>query len=149
VRAVVQRTDAATVTVDGRTVAAVGRGLTVFLGVGDGDGEADARYLADKIVNLRIFPDGQGKMNLSLLDVAGELLVVSQFTLYGDCRKGRRPGFDAAAPPAVAQDLYEKFIACCRAAGVNTACGQFQAEMIVKLENHGPVTMLLDSGRLF
>ncbi len=148
-RAVVQRTDAASVTVEGHQVAAVGRGLTVLLGVGDGDGEADARYLAEKIVNLRIFPDDQGKMNLSLREVAGELLVVSQFTLYGDCRKGRRPGFDAAAPPAVAQHLYEKFIACCRDAGVKTASGQFQAEMIVKLENHGPVTMLLDSGRLF
>ncbi len=148
-RAVVQRTDAAAVTVEGREVAAVGRGLTVLLGVGEGDGEADARYLAEKIVNLRIFPDGQGKMNLSLLDVGGELLVVSQFTLYGDCRKGRRPGFDAAAPPAVAQELYEKFIALCEAAGVKTANGRFQAEMIVKLENHGPVTMLLDSSRLF
>lgn len=148
-RAVVQRTDAASVTVDGQQVGAVGRGLTVFLGVGVGDGEADARYLAEKIVNLRIFPDDQGKMNLSLREVAGELLVVSQFTLYGDCRKGRRPGFDAAAPPAVAQELYEKFIAICREAGVKTASGQFQAEMIVRIENHGPVTMLLDSSRLF
>lgn len=148
-RAVVQRTGAASVTVGGQQVAAVGRGLTVFLGVGDGDDEADARYLAEKIVNLRIFPDDQGKMNLSLREVAGELLVVSQFTLYGDCRKGRRPGFDAAAPPAVAQELYEKFIAFCRDAGVKTESGQFQTEMIVKLENHGPVTMLLDSSRLF
>ncbi len=148
-RAVVQRTDAAAVTVDGKTVGAAGRGLTVFLGVGGGDGEAAARYLAEKVINLRIFPDGQGKMNLSLLDIGGELLVVSQFTLYGDCRKGRRPGFDAAASPDVAQELYEKFIAFCRAAGVKTASGQFQAEMIVKLENHGPVTMLLDSDRLF
>jgi D-tyrosyl-tRNA(Tyr) deacylase len=149
VRAVVQRTDAASVSVEGREVAAVGRGLTVLLGVGEGDSEADARYLVEKIVNLRIFPDAQGKMNLSLLDVGGELLVVSQFTLYGDCRKGRRPGFDAAAPPNVAQELYEKFIALCQEAGVKTASGRFQAEMIVKLENHGPVTMLLDSGRLF
>ncbi len=148
-RAVVQRTDAASVSVEGREVAAVGRGLTVLLGVGEGDSEADARYLVEKIVNLRIFPDAQGKMNLSLLDVGGELLVVSQFTLYGDCRKGRRPGFDAAAPPNVAQELYEKFIALCQEAGVKTASGRFQAEMIVKLENHGPVTMLLDSGRLF
>jgi len=149
VRAVVQRTDAASVTVNGRQVGAVGRGLTVFLGVGDGDGETDARYLAEKIVNLRIFPDDQGKMNLSLKDVAGELLVVSQFTLYGDCRKGRRPGFDAAAPPAVAEELYETFIAICREAGIKTASGQFQAEMVVRIENHGPVTMLLDSSRLF
>lgn len=148
-RAVVQRTDAASVTVGARTVAAVGPGLTVLLGVGVGDGETDARYLAEKIVNLRIFPDTQGKMNLSLLDTGGELLVVSQFTLYGDCRKGRRPGFDAAAPPETARELYERFIAFCRAAGVKTATGQFQAEMVVKLDNHGPVTMLLDSGRLF
>ncbi|MDT8901027.1 D-aminoacyl-tRNA deacylase [Anaeroselena agilis] len=148
-RAVVQRTDAASVTVDGRQVGAAGRGLTVFLGVGGGDGETDARYLAEKIVNLRIFPDDQGKMNLSLRDVGGELLVISQFTLYGDCRKGRRPGFDAAAPPAVAQELYERFIAVCREAGIKTASGQFQADMVVKLENHGPVTMLLDSSRLF
>lgn len=148
-RAVVQRTDAASVSVDGEVIAAAGPGLTVFLGVGDGDGEADARYLAEKIVNLRIFPDDQGKMNLSLLEVGGELLVVSQFTLYGDCRKGRRPGFDAAAPPSAAQELYEKFMACCRALGATVHSGRFQAEMIVKLENHGPVTMLLDSGRLF
>lgn len=148
-RAVVQRTDAAAVTVDGRAVGSAGPGLTVFLGVGAGDGEADARYLAEKIVNLRIFTDDQGKMNLSLLDTGGELLVVSQFTLYGDCRKGRRPSFDGAAPPDVAQDLYETFIACCRSAGIRTANGQFQAEMIVRLENHGPVTMLLDSSRLF
>ncbi len=148
-RAVVQRTDAANVTVDGKVIAACGPGLTVFLGVGREDGEAEARYLAEKIVNLRIFPDAQGKMNLSLLDIGGELLVVSQFTLYGDCRKGRRPGFDAAAPPAAAQALYERFLALCREYGITTHCGQFQAEMLVKLENHGPVTMLLDSDRLF
>ncbi len=97
-RAVVQRTGAASVAVAGETIAAVGPGLTVLLGVGAGDSEQDARYLAEKIVNLRIFPDSDGKMNLSLLDTGGEVLVVSQFTLYGDCRKGRRPGFDAAAP---------------------------------------------------
>jgi len=149
VRAVVQRTTAAAVSVGGRAVAAVGPGLTVFLGVGAGDSEADARYLAEKIVNLRIFPDGQGKMNLSLRDVGGELLVVSQFTLYGDCRKGRRPGFDAAAPPGEARALYEKFLGCCRKLGVKTQSGQFQAEMTVSLENRGPVTILLDSSRLF
>jgi D-aminoacyl-tRNA deacylase len=149
VRAVVQRTGAASVAVAGETIAAVGPGLTVLLGVGAGDSEQDARYLAEKIVNLRVFPDSAGKMNLSLLDTGGELLVVSQFTLYGDCRKGRRPGFDAAAPPAEAVRLYEFFIGLCRASGVKTASGRFQAEMTVKIENHGPVTILLDSSRLF
>ncbi|MDR3592953.1 MAG: D-aminoacyl-tRNA deacylase [Negativicutes bacterium] len=148
-RAVVQRTGAASVTVAGETIADVGPGLTVLLGVGAGDGEQDARYLAEKIVNLRIFPDQEGKMNLSLLDTGGELLVVSQFTLYGDCRKGRRPGFDAAAPPAEAVKLYEFFLRLCRETGVRTASGRFQAEMIVKIENQGPVTILLDSSRLF
>ncbi|MDR3562741.1 MAG: D-aminoacyl-tRNA deacylase [Negativicutes bacterium] len=148
-RAVVQRTNAASVEVAGEIIAAVGPGLTVLLGVGDGDGEKDASYLAEKIVNLRIFPDNAGKMNLSLLDTGGELLVVSQFTLYGDCRKGRRPGFDTAAPPTEAQMLYEYFLSQCRALGIKTANGRFQAEMTVKIENHGPVTMLLDSGRLF
>lgn len=148
-RAVVQRTGAASVAVDGETIADVGPGLTVLLGVGAGDGEQDARYLAEKIVNLRIFPDQEGKMNLSLLDTGGELLVVSQFTLYGDCRKGRRPGFDAAAPPAEAVKLYEFFLRLCRETGVRTASGRFQAEMIVKIENQGPVTILLDSSRLF
>lgn len=148
-RAVIQRTASSSVTVDGEVVAAIGPGLTVLIGVGDGDQETDARYLAEKIINLRIFTDEAGKMNLSLLDTGGELLVVSQFTLYGDCRKGRRPGFDAAAPPQRAEELYEKFIEYCRALGVNPATGRFQAEMLVKLENDGPVTMLLDSGRLF
>jgi D-tyrosyl-tRNA(Tyr) deacylase len=148
-RAVVQRTVSSSVTVDGKVVGAAGPGLTVLLGVGDGDGEQDARYLAEKIANLRIFPDDAGKMNLSLLDTRGELLVVSQFTLYGDCRKGRRPGFDAAAAQERAQELYEFFIRLCRDLGIKTACGQFQAHMLVKIENDGPVTMLLDSGRLF
>ena len=148
-RAVVQRTRAASVAVDGEVVGAIGTGLTVLLGVGAGDVDQDARYLAEKIVNLRIFSDNAGKMNLSLLDISGELLVVSQFTLYGDCRKGRRPGFDAAASPTVAVQLYEQFISLCRGWGVKTACGRFQEEMVVKLENNGPVTMLLDSRRLF
>ena len=148
-RAVVQRTRLASVSVAGEMIAAVGEGLTVLLGVGAGDTEQDARYIEEKIVNLRIFPDSEGKMNLSLLDTGGELLVVSQFTLYGDCRKGRRPGFDAAAPPAEARELYEYFLSLCRAAGVKTASGRFQAEMTVSIENHGPVTILLDSGRLF
>lgn len=148
-RAVVQRTSSASVSVGPETIAAIGPGLTVLLGVGTGDSEQDARYLAEKIVNLRIFPDDAGKMNLSLLDTGGELLVVSQFTLYGDCRKGRRPGFDTAAPPDEAQRLYEYFLGLCRDTGVKTACGRFQAEMTVHIDNHGPVTILLDSGRLF
>lgn len=144
-RAVVQRTDSASVTVADNEIAAIGYGLTVLLGVGLGDTEQDAKYLAEKIVNLRIFPDDAGKMNLSLLDIKGELLVVSQFTLCGDCRKGRRPSFDNAARPAEAKALYEKFIGLCQEQGIKVACGQFQAEMIVKLSNHGPVTILLDT----
>lgn len=148
-RAVVQLTDQASVTVDGQVIADTEAGLTVFLGVGQEDTEQDAKYLAEKIVNLRIFPDDAGKMNLSLLDINGELLAVSQFTLYGDCRKGRRPSFDAAAPPQAAIELYEYFIKLCRDLGANVSCGQFQAEMVIRLTNHGPVTMLLDSKRLF
>jgi D-tyrosyl-tRNA(Tyr) deacylase len=130
-------------------IAVCGYGLTIFLGVGQGDNHQDASYLADKIVNLRIFPDEAGKMNKSLLDCQGELLIVSQFTLYGDCRKGRRPGFDAAAPPAEAKALYEAFVGYCQHYGVNTVCGRFQADMTVELINQGPVTMLLDSNRQF
>lgn len=148
-RAVIQRTDRSTVTVDGEIISSIGRGLTVLLGVGLGDTEKDAQYLAEKVVNLRIFSDEAGKMNLSLLDVRGELLVISQFTLYGDCRKGKRPSFDSAASPQLAQELYQKFLEFCGTHGVITSQGKFQTEMIVSLENHGPVTMLLDSKRLF
>ncbi|SMC59689.1 D-aminoacyl-tRNA deacylase [Sporomusa malonica] len=148
-RAVVQLTDAASVTVAEQEISNSKTGLTVFLGVGQEDTEQDAKYLAEKIVNLRIFPDDAGKMNLSVKDINGDLLIVSQFTLYGDCRKGRRPSFDTAAPPAQALALYEAFVELCRNMGVNVSCGQFQAEMIVRLSNHGPVTMLLDSNRLF
>lgn len=148
-RAVIQRTDKSSVTVDNVNIASIGRGLTVLLGVGVDDDNADVKYLADKILNLRIFPDDAGKMNLSLLDTHGDLLVVSQFTLYADCRKGRRPGFDSAAPPEKAKELYLKFIEICKDSGVNVSCGQFQSEMIVRLDNHGPVTMLLDSKRAF
>lgn len=148
-RAVLQRTDRSSVSVDGQPVAVIGQGLTVLLGVGQGDTEKDATYLADKVVNLRIFPDEAGKMNLSLLDVAGELLVISQFTLYGDCRKGKRPSFDTAASPQQAQELYQKFIECCRGYGIQAYQGRFQTEMVVSLDNHGPVTMLLDSKRIF
>lgn len=148
-RAVIQRTDKASVTIDGKEIAAIGRGLTVFLGVGQEDTFQDAEYMADKIVNLRIFPDQEGKMNLSLLDIGGELLVVSQFTLYGDCRKGRRPSFVAAGEPAMARQLYEQVISLCASRGIRVVGGQFQAEMVVNIVNHGPVTMLLDSKRLF
>lgn len=148
-RAVVQLTDCASVTVDKQEISAIGAGLTVFLGIGQEDTESDANYLAEKIVNLRIFPDDTGKMNLSLKDINGDLLVVSQFTLYGDCRKGRRPSFDTAALPQTAIGLYEYFVKLCENMGITVACGQFQAEMIVRLTNHGPVTMLLDSKRLF
>jgi len=149
VRAVIQRTDKASVTIDGKEIAAIGRGLTVFLGVGQEDTFQDAEYMADKIVNLRIFPDQEGKMNLSLLDIGGELLVVSQFPLYGDCRKGRRPSFVAAGEPAMARQLYEQVISLCASRGIRVVGGQFQAEMVVNIVNHGPVTMLLDSKRLF
>jgi D-tyrosyl-tRNA(Tyr) deacylase len=148
-RAVVQRTGKASVTVDNEIIASIGQGLTVLLGVGAEDSEQDAVYLSEKITNLRIFPDGAGKMNLSLLDIKGELLVVSQFTLYGDCRKGRRPGFDAAARPEEALSLYQFFLEECRKTGIQVSCGQFQADMKVSLDNTGPVTMLLDSKRNF
>lgn len=148
-RAVVQRTDKAAVEVAGKVIAEVGKGLTVLLGVGPEDTEQDVKYLAEKIINLRIFPDAEEKMNLSLLDVGGELLVVSQFTLFGDCRKGRRPSFDDAAKPEMAKELYEAFAAYCRGLNVKVSCGQFQSEMIISLANHGPVTMLIDSKKLF
>lgn len=148
-RAVIQRTLKSSVTIDGQIIANIGQGLTILLGVGHEDTEEDARYLAEKIVNLRIFSDHDGKMNLSVLDIQGDLLIVSQFTLFADCRKGRRPSFDAAAPPQIAEQLYQKFIKCCSDLGAKIACGKFQSEMIVALDNHGPVTMLLDSKRIF
>ncbi len=148
-RAVVQRTLRSSVTVDEEIIADAGHGLTVLLGVGQGDTEEDVAYLAEKIINLRIFSDAAGKMNLSLLDIKGDLVVVSQFTLFADCRKGRRPSFDAAAPPQIAEELYEKFLTRCTELGANVFCGKFQSEMIVALDNHGPVTMLLDSKRIF
>ncbi len=148
-RAVVQRTLQSSVCVEKQTIAAIGQGLTVLLGVGQQDTEGDAHYLVEKIINLRIFSDNNGKMNLSLLDIKGELLVVSQFTLFADCRKGRRPSFDEAAPPELAKKLYEIFIEECGRLGVQVASGKFQSEMLVSLDNHGPVTMLLDSKRTF
>lgn len=148
-RAVLQRVSQASVTVhadSGKSVSgAIGRGLLVLLGVTHADTIADADYLLDKIIQLRIFPDDAGKMNRSLVDTGGALLVVSQFTLYGDCRKGRRPGFDAAAPAAMARDLYEYFVEAARRRGVPVETGVFQAHMEVALVNDGPVTMILES----
>lgn len=148
-RAVVQRVREASVRVGGEVVGGIGPGLLVLLGVGRGDGEKDAEYLAEKVVHLRVFPDGAGLMNRSLREMGAEALVVSQFTLYGDCRKGRRPGFGEAAAPEEADRLYEHFSQRLRAAGVRVAQGVFRALMDVSLVNHGPVTLLLDSRKLF
>jgi D-tyrosyl-tRNA(Tyr) deacylase len=149
VRAVVQRVSSAEVRVEGQAVGRIGAGLLVLLGVGQGDTEADADYLAEKVVNLRVFPDDAGQMNRSLLDRGGAALVVSQFTLYGDCRRGRRPGFSDAAPPEQAQPLYQRFVARVREAGVPVEQGVFRAMMDVALVNQGPVTLLLDSRKAF
>ncbi|MDO9574719.1 MAG: D-aminoacyl-tRNA deacylase [Candidatus Contubernalis sp.] len=143
-KAVVQRVSRGSVTVEGKEVSAIGRGVVVLLGVGTGDDLSQARFLAEKIANLRIFEDPQGKMNLSLLDIEGEALVVSQFTLYGDCRKGRRPSFIEAAPPQEAQMLYRKFCDFLRETGVKVVTGRFQAMMKVEIINEGPVTLLLE-----
>jgi len=137
------------VTVDGQVVGEIGRGLLVLLGVGRADNEAAADYLADKILGLRVFEDDAGKMNLSVQDSRGEMLVVSQFTLYGDVRRGKRPSFDDAARPEEAKRLYEYFVDKIRAGGLHCETGQFQAMMDVELVNDGPVTILLDSERAF
>ncbi len=148
-RAVVQRVSRAEVRVDGRAAGAVGRGLCVLLGVARDDAEEDARLLAAKVAQLRIFEDGAGKMNLGVGEVGGGVLVVSQFTLLGDARKGNRPSFTEAAPPEPANALYERFCALLRERGLPVATGVFRAHMDVELVNDGPVTMLLDSKRLF
>lgn len=148
-RAVVQRVSEASVRVDGRTTGRIGPGVLVLLGVGRGDADADADVLADKVANLRIFPDDAGQMNRSVLETGGAVLVVSQFTLYGDARKGRRPSFIDAAPPDEANRLYERFVSRVRAAGLAAETGVFQAMMDVSLVNHGPVTILLDSRKAF
>ena len=148
-RAVVQRVSRASVTVEQNVVGTIGQGLLVLLGVSNKDTETDARYCVEKILNLRIFEDAEGKMNLSLIDLAGELLVVSQFTLYGDTRRGRRPSFIDAAPPVEANRLYEYFVAECRQQISKVETGQFQAMMDVELLNDGPVTILIDSEKLF
>ena len=143
-RAVVQRVRKASVSVGGGVVGAIGPGLVVLLGVKTGDTEAEARWLANKIANLRIFSDQEGKFNLSALDVGGEALVVSQFTLYGDARKGRRPSFIEAAPPEVAEPLVEKFVEFLRAKGLKVETGRFGAIMLVEIHNDGPVTIILE-----
>jgi D-tyrosyl-tRNA(Tyr) deacylase len=148
-RAVVQRVSRASVTVDGKITGAIERGLLVLLGVGGDDAEADADYLAAKIVGLRIFEDQHEKMNLSVQDVGGAVLAVSQFTLFGDIRKGKRPSFDAAARPERAKELYEHFVEQVRTAGTRCETGIFQAMMQVELINDGPVTILLDSKKAF
>jgi len=148
-RAVIQRVLSASVVVEGETIGEIGPGLVVLLGITHGDTEADAAYLAEKIINLRIFDDADGKMNLSLVEQGHSLLVVSQFTLYGDARRGRRPGFDAAARPEQARPLYEHFVELLRNRGIRTETGRFQAEMHLSLVNHGPVTLLLDSSKSF
>ncbi len=148
-RAVVQRVKSAHVAVDQQIVGAIGPGLMILLGVGKEDNETDAKYLAEKIANLRIFSDDQDKLNLSVLDNGYEILAISQFTLYGDCRKGRRPGFSDAMNPTDADMLYKKFVAYLEEMGLKVATGQFQADMDVELINHGPVTILLDSKKNF
>jgi D-tyrosyl-tRNA(Tyr) deacylase len=144
-RAVIQRAGRASVTVDGVVRGKIDRGLLVLLGIGKGDGENDASYLAKKTAGLRIFEDDAGKMSLSLKDAGGQVLVVSQFTLYGDVRRGLRPSFDAAAPPAEAEQLYERYCDLLRREGLTVQTGVFQAAMEVELVNNGPVTILLDS----
>jgi len=148
-RAVVQRVKSATVTVGEELVASIGKGLVIFLGVGREDDTQDAEYLVGKIPHLRIFEDEEEKFNRSLLDVGGEILVVSQFTLFGDCRKGRRPSFTRAADPEMARNLYEHFVFRLREEGLRVQSGRFQAMMSVSLVNEGPVTLLLDSGKTF
>ncbi len=147
--ALVQRVTEAHVTVAGEVVGAIGPGWLVLLGVGGGDGPDDASYLAEKTLNLRAFHDPDGQMNRSVLETGGSLLVVSQFTLYGDCRKGRRPGFSEAAPPELAQALYLSYGERLRVSGATVATGRFQTEMAVSLVNDGPVTLLLDSRKGF
>jgi D-aminoacyl-tRNA deacylase len=148
-RAVVQRVKKAGVSVSEKRVGEINQGLMVLLGVGQEDSISDVDYLSEKIINLRIFEDSSGKMNQSLLDIAGEILVVSQFTLFGDCRKGRRPSFDKAARPENAKELYDSFVNRCREFGIVTRTGIFQADMLVDISNDGPVTLLLDSKKEF
>ncbi|MBI3659095.1 D-tyrosyl-tRNA(Tyr) deacylase [Candidatus Acetothermia bacterium] len=144
-RIVLQRVKEASVTVDGKIVGHIEPGMLLLLGIGKGDAEQDVSFLADKVLQLRIFADAEDKMNLSIQDVKGEILVVSQFTLYGDCRRGRRPGFDDAAPPETARALYELFVRELKKSGLKVETGIFAARMDVKLTNDGPVTFILES----
>ena len=148
-RAVVQRVRTARVTVDGRVTGEIDHGLLVLVGVTADDGPGDVQYIADKVRDLRVFEDDAGKMNLAIGDVGGAVLAVSQFTLYGDCRKGRRPSWDAAAPAPLAKALYDAVVAAMRGNGLTVETGVFQARMAVELVNDGPVTLLLDSRRQF
>ena len=147
-RAVVQRVTAARVEVAGEVVGAIERGLVVFIGIGEGDGESEAQKLVDKIVGLRIFEDGDGKMNRALADIDGSLLLVSQFTLYGDVRRGRRPSFEDAMPPERAERLYEQFVELARGRHPRVETGRFRADMRVVVDNDGPVTLVLDTSLL-
>lgn len=148
-RAVVQRVLTSSVTVEGAVTGEINRGLTVLLGVEDGDTGSDVKYIADKVTGLRVFDDENGIMNLSVLDVGGEILAVSQFTLLGDCRKGKRPSYIRAARPEAAAELYRMFVDACKEKGAEVKEGVFQADMLVRIENDGPVTILLDSRKLF
>lgn len=147
-RAVLTRVRSASVSIDGRVVGRIGRGFLILLGVGPEDGEAQCRYLAEKALGLRIFEDENGKMNVSLADVGGQVLVVSQFTLYGNCRKGRRPSFTEAAGPELGNQLYERFLAICEELGYPPQHGVFGADMQVESVNDGPVTLILDTDQL-
>jgi D-tyrosyl-tRNA(Tyr) deacylase len=148
-RAVIQRVSSASVSVNGEKVGSIAAGFLVLLGIHKDDTEQDLHWLVDKTIHLRVFEDAEGKMNHSLLDTGGAMLVVSQFTLYGDCRKGRRPSWSQAAPPELARTLYEQFCRQVHAVGVTVATGRFQAMMEVSLVNDGPVTLLLDSNKVF
>jgi len=148
-KALLQRVTGATVSVDNEVVGRIGQGLVVFVGVASGDAERDAQYLAQKTVNLRIFSDDAGRFNLSALDIKGELLLISQFTLLADTRKGRRPSFTDAAPPAQAEELFNQFVEQARATGLKVETGRFQQYMQVEIHNDGPVTILLDSREKF
>ncbi len=148
-RAVIQRVSGSYVKVENKIIGKIGKGLVVLLGISEDDTLQDIDYMVDKITNMRIFEDNAGKMNLSLFDIEGELLVVSQFTLYGDCRKGRRPSFIKAARPEKAEELYNIFVKKCLELGISIQTGIFQADMTVNIENDGPVTIIVDSGKIF
>ena len=147
-RAVIQRVKYASVKTDGEIKGKADEGLLIFLGVGKGDGDTDLKYIADKTLGLRIFEDENGKMNKSVTDISGDILVISQFTLYGDCRKGKRPSFDGAMPPKEAEEIYERFVSYMKESGLKTETGVFGADMKVELLNDGPVTIILDSSKI-